>query len=55
MLQVHDFLLSQDLPELNTQLYMISIRPCGERNIVISGMGKTSARNSHGFYKNSNF
>lgn len=50
-LQVHDFMLRQDLDMLNDASFMVYARPEGERCLVSSSNGSTIARNSSGFVK----
>ena len=47
-LQVHDFLLPEDLEMIDESFWVCS-RPIGERCLVISGHGKTQVRNSQGY------
>lgn len=48
-LQIHDYLLKQDLEILNDDSFMIFARPEGDRCLVTSCQGKTVARNSQGY------
>ncbi|CDW79532.1 UNKNOWN [Stylonychia lemnae] len=48
-IQIHDFLLRQDLEILNDSSYMVSARPSGVRYLVTSSNGKTTSRNSSGY------
>lgn len=55
ILQVHDFMLGQDLEMLNDEDFLVCARPAGDRHVVISGKGATSAWNSQGFIKREGF
>ena len=55
MLQVHDFMLLQDLEMLNDEDFLVCARPEGDRHVVVAGNGSTSAWNSQGFIKREGF
>ena len=48
-LQIHDYLLKQDLEILSDDSFMVFARPEGDRCLVTSYQGKTVARNSQGY------
>ena len=55
VLQVHDFMLWQDLEMLNDEDFLVCARPAGDRHVVVSANGATSAWNSQGFLRKEGF